>query len=184
MWLGHEILEGLLKDYGVDTVLWGTGEAKTTKDFLEEIVQGESYLRIDGDGILRVVEIVKMLIYHPDHPEWHCLLEVSQMLPDGRLRQRMQNPSGKLKRGESPEACLKRELLEELKVQEGTYEYSLIGMHEESRPSKSYPGLECRYKIHTFTIRPHVSSLILQEPVFTIAEDDDTLHTFGWENHP
>lgn len=175
-------LDRLLSDFGVPTSLWGLGEAKKTQDLVKEISEGESYLRIDADGVFRIVEIVKMFLYPPPHhPARDCLLmEVGQYFPDGRYRERNQHPAGKVKRGESPKDAFLREAKEELKL-DAFFEILALPVLSESRPSKSYPGLPCLYIVHGFRAGVFGMENLCHHEESTITEEDGTKHIFKWE---
>ena len=94
-------LAAILGKFNISTESWGTGKAKGIGDLAEEINNGESSLRINDDGIMRVTRIVKMRIIDPNNLARGILKEVFQILPDGRRRDRNQMPSGRIKAGES-----------------------------------------------------------------------------------
>jgi 8-oxo-dGTP pyrophosphatase MutT (NUDIX family) len=174
-------LDDLLNKFGVNTGLWGIGEALDVAHLFEEILQGESYLKIDKDGISRVTEIVKMFFCDPNHPERGYLLELGQKLPDERIRERRQHPSGKIKNGESPEEAVIREIKEELQIGRDGYHLTRMPSGFECRPSKAYPELTCYYNIHKFWVTLSPDSPALKETFSTTEENGSTLF-FGWEN--
>lgn len=179
--LNPQLLENLLKNFGVETLQWGKGEAKTVADFFQELVRGESYLRIDGEGIFRVTEIVKMFISKNLAPDDGLLLEWGQYLPDDRYRERQIHPAGKMKRGESPEEALLREAKEELGIsRHDLCELSRLPLKVESRAARSYPGLECLYLIHGFKMVVVSGAEICQQSEFTRTEEDGTKLVFKW----
>ena len=182
MLLNHDTLKSLLNMLGVSVDLWGKGEYKGLDDLLEEIEQGESFLKIDGNGIARTVEIVKLFVCDEDHPERGSLFELKQILPDGRVRERMQCPSEKIKSGETPKAAAIRGVKEELHISFTGYRLFGTPLTIENTVSKSYPNLPCSYVIHNFKVILNHGSPALRER-FTIAEGNGTTNFFGWE-HP
>jgi len=180
--LNSSLLQKLLHEFEVDTQFWGIREAKTVSDLLSEILEDESYLRIDKDGIIRVVEIVKMFIPNVLYPHRGYLLEWGQYFPDGRYRERKQNPAGKIKRGESPEEALIREAQEELSINKCEfYELSALTTELESGSSRSYPGLSCLYIVHGFNMILGNESEVYSKSEFTKTEKNGTKLIFKWE---
>ncbi|MEI7513248.1 MAG: NUDIX domain-containing protein [bacterium] len=169
----------LLQRFDIPVENWGTGEAKDLVNYLKEIGEGESYLRIDHTGISRVVEIVKMHFKSPQPEKKVILKEIRQTLPDGRKRERNQEPAGKIKLGETPDEALKREIREELKLEPADYTHKALPTRIESRPSKSYPGISCLYIIHPFEIVPNLGTQVLR-PWFETTQEDGTILYFEW----
>lgn len=165
--------------FGVPVENWGKGESKNVSHFYKEIDAGESYLRINHEGLARVVEIVKMHFKSPIPEEKVILMEVFQILPDGRRKNRNQEPGGKIQTSEIPTNALKREILEELGLQPEDYKYMALPVKIEFRSSKSYPGIICQYIIHPFEITPNIGTHILQRE-FEIIEENGTILHFEW----
>lgn len=136
-----------LRLFGVDVNSWGVGEAKSVKDFLKELGAGESFLRIDKNGIARVLRVVKMII---EDNSGKALIEDYQILPDGRKKHRNQNPGGKIGINETPLQALHREIEEELGdvIKSGDYEVEILEVFNEERPSKAYPTLRSIYEVN------------------------------------
>lgn len=172
-------INAVLTSFGVDLTLWGKGNAKTVVDLTQEIVDGECYLRIDDKGIARMVNIVKMYINDLNRLGWH-LVEQSQILPDGRTRIRNQDPSGKIRQGESPEKALLREMKEELRLNEGEFTFLALSPENEQRPSDSYPGLKCVYVVHGFQVilKPEVHAL--RDSFLIYIPKEKITHRFEW----
>lgn len=166
----------LLNFFGVNTDSWGSGESHTPDHFLSEIERKESWLCIDGKGISRFLEVVKVII---KDAERGTLLEDYQILPDGHRKGRGQTPGGKIAVGESPIAALAREIYEELGLVPDDYGYQQLQGREEEKPSKSYPGLRCVYKIYPFavTLKPHVQ---IEDGYMTIDKEDGKKLFFRW----
>lgn len=166
----------------MDTSLWGNGEAKGLDSLLEEVNEGESYLRLDDSGLVRVVEVAKLHISQPLYGSRGCLVEVSRRLPDGGTAQRNEHPSEKLKRGETPRQAVVRGIWEELQIAEGgilTLSMKLPEM--ESRASKSFPNLVCLYILHHADVVLFNSVSICHRAAFETTESNGTVHQWKWE---
>lgn len=181
MALNRVMLESLLNQFWIPIQHWGIGEAKTLDDLLDEISIGESHLIINDNGISRVVGIVKMFISNAVNPSNGLLIEWGQYLPDGRYRQRMQSPGGKIKKGESPKQALLREVKEELNIgEEEIYKLSALPVKSETRSSRSYPGLICIYTVYGFKITIVGGSEVCRREEFTKTESNGARLIFKW----
>ena len=136
-----------LEAAGINTSIWGQGNAKTVADLWVEYASGESVF--DDDPPARLVEVAQVIIRRGDA----VLLEIAQEFADGRRRERLRPPSEKLKRGEEPLAAALRCLSEELGLSPGDV------VIENARPptgqnidSPSYPGLPTRYRMYMFDV--------------------------------
>ncbi|MBI2627790.1 hypothetical protein HYW72_02565 [Candidatus Nomurabacteria bacterium] len=173
----------LLQKFEVSVASWGTGKAQNVSDLMREIQEGECYLRIDNDGVTRVLEIVKMHITDPLFPERGNLLEWSQTFPDSRVRERKQMPSEKLKGGETSEAALVRGLHEELELNPDGWVAEPSKTVKELRASPSYPNLPSVYIIHHFNVALNTDSPALRDEFTIVSKDlnEGTLY-FRWEH--
>lgn len=172
-------INDVLTSFGVDLNLWGKEKAKTVRDLTQEIMDGECYLQIDDEGLARMVNIVKMYISDLNRPGWH-LVEQSQILPDDQIRIRNQDPSGKIRQGESPEMALLREMKEGLSLNEGEFTFSALSPKKEQRPSDSYPGLKCVYVVYGFQVilKPGVHAL--RDSFLIYIPKEKITHRFEW----
>ncbi|HCH59323.1 MAG TPA: hypothetical protein DEV73_01760 [Candidatus Zambryskibacteria bacterium] len=171
-------LAAILGKFNISTESWGTGKAKGIGDLAEEINNGESSLRINDDGIMRVTRIVKMRIIDPNNLARGILKEVFQILPDGRRRDRNQMPSGRIKAGEIPEIAMWRELQAELNINQA--KFRLVSTYEETEEARSYPEMFCCYIIHLFEVIPYEGSDVFRDEFEIIATDDNIRHHFAW----
>lgn len=143
-WPNAQRLAAWLDTQGIDTDGWGQGKAKTVADLWLEMVQGESVL--ETDPVRRRVEVVRVLIWQ----NGRLLLEIEQLLDNGRSRHRYRPPSEKLKPGENPLMAARRCLREELGLADSqfTIHAGSHRRHETAEFSPSYPGLLTSYLFH------------------------------------
>lgn len=172
-------LAGILAIFCVPTENWGTGKAKRVGDLLAEINTGESCLRLDRGGIMRVTEIVKIHFLDPSNFNRGTLKELFHVFPDGRKRERNQELSGKIKTGETPNEALLREVWEEFGLRENDLKSRQLSSKTEFEESRSYPGLPCCYIIHLFEVTLHTGSILLPDE-FETRESDGTVLHFKW----
>jgi hypothetical protein len=144
LWPDPQQLGDWLRAQGVDTSQWGEGNAKEVADLWLELVQGESVLEMGP--VRRRVEVVRVLIWR----EGSLLLEIEQLLANGRSRQRLRPPSEKIKPGESYLAAARRCLHEELGLADGQFRLDPDShrRHETAEISPSYPHLLTSYLFH------------------------------------
>lgn len=173
----------LLQKFEVPVDSWGTGKAKNVTDLLRELFEEECYLRVDNDGVARILEIIKMHITDPSRPERGKLFVASQTLSDGRVRERNEMPAGKIKGKESPDKGFRREMKEEIPfLSRADWIGGFSNTTREPRPSPSYPGLQCVYLVHHFNIvLVNPNSPALQDE-FTLVDGDGGSQVFRWEH--
>jgi hypothetical protein len=145
----QEELEQFLISKGIDTSLWGKGDAKSVSDLWNEIISGDS--SIQAKPFMRIVNAVKIII----RKDKKVLTEFQQELQDGRKRSRNMLPSEKKHIAENYRAAVKRAIYEEFGINEDDIE-SIIPTGEtkqEIRESISYPGLLTRYRYYFYEAR-------------------------------
>jgi ADP-ribose pyrophosphatase YjhB (NUDIX family) len=144
IFLNEEQLETWLTAVGVNTVLWGEGQAKTVGHLWAELDCGEAKI-IDAPP-LRLVDVVQIIIRRGKQ----VLLEVKQEFDNDQVRFRNQPPSEKIKAGEDYSEAALRCLVEELGVKETavTLLHDTYTTTESETDSLSYPGLKTRYTFH------------------------------------
>ncbi len=177
--MNEALLRELLKKFGVPVDTWGFGKAQTVTTLLKEINEGETSLVIDNIGITRSIQIVKMHIGDLEHRGHGRLVEWKQIFPDGRERERNQEPSEKIKVGETPEAALARGIMEEL--EQGPENWVLdhaLSPVREANESPSYPGLLTVYVIHHFYVWLTDSSL---QNEFRVKDPEGYTSIFRWD---
>lgn len=147
-----EGLKELLLSNKVPLEMWGIGGAKSAEDFLRELTKGESEVVTTGGAIARRTRVTRLDIR--DFSD-RRLVEVRQILPDGRSRERKLEvtASEKLYPGENPGSGLERLLKEEFPFLQAyrcrCQDWEFL---EERKSSQSYPGLPTIYEFFTFTL--------------------------------
>ncbi|MFO7539206.1 MAG: NUDIX domain-containing protein [Chloroflexota bacterium] len=143
-WPGPTQLAHWLQAHGIDISRWGQGNAKEVADLWLELVQGDSVL--ETDPVRRQVTVVRVLIWQ----NGRLLLEIEQLLANGRSRRRHRPPSEKLKPGESYATAARRCLQEELGLADDQFHLHLDShrRHQTAAISPSYPHLLTSYTFH------------------------------------
>jgi len=147
-------LRGFLEARDVPLHRWGHGDAKRVSDLLDELREGDCVL--ESHTSERRVSIAVGLIRRPGGDD-RILLELEQVLDDGRVRRRLQPFGEKVKTEEAPLEAIARGMREELGLKPG--EYTVLPKHRkatERTESPSYPGVVSVYERHTFEIRTTV----------------------------
>ncbi len=137
-------MQNWLNANGIDTSLWGEGNAKSIDHLWDEWVSGE--IVFQERPLLRQVNVVQVLIRRGKQ----LLLEAEQELGDGQRRFRNQPPSEKMKPGESYTDAAKRCLQEEIGIRTENIIFLTETYEQIQRESDSlsYPGLRTRYTFH------------------------------------
>ena len=148
----QQLLEWL-KTHGIDTNIWGQGDAKSVTDLWQELQHGESTLQADPP--LRRVQVVEVHITNGDHR----LIERAQHFADGRIRARNRPPSEKMHPAEAPLNAAQRCLVEELALTPAAIHFPTqqISMRTIRDNSGSYPNLTTEYTF--YTVYAHVDGL-------------------------
>ena len=172
----HELYQWL-QNQNVQIDLWGQANAKTVQDLWREIEFGETILTAPAQRHVRVVSI---LIHHNGKQ----LIELSQRLRDGRIRERNRPPSEKLKANESWQTAAIRCLFEELNIHPHRITLHLDShtMSHETKTSYSFPTLPSRYEFHR--VEATIEGLPEHDfciPTQTNADIDAVeMHWWGW----
>jgi len=160
-----EALTAWLEIRDIDTALWGTGEAKTVQEFFHELWAGESEPL--ATATQRVISVVKVRILDISEEGTWQLYETKQTLcRDGRTRPRNRPLAEKLRPKEKVEDCCVRGVREELGSLVGnnsvvTIREGSLTNWDETRMSRSFPGLETLYKLYQVDVE--VAGLTLKQ---------------------
>lgn len=183
-----EALTAWLEIRDINTSLWGCGEAKTVQEFFHELWAGESEPL--GTATQRVISVVKVRILDNSEDGTYQLYETKQTLcRDGRTRPRNRPLAEKLRPGEKVEECCVRGVREELGSLVGltshvTIREGSMQQWEETRMSRSFPGLETLYKLYQVDVEVEGLSLKRTSEVFDTEEDPQLstgkVHRWQW----
>jgi hypothetical protein len=150
-----EKLSQILKEKGVNTSLWGVGEAKTLEHFYNEIKKGDSILveGEEGELIREVIICGADIFYTSQEGNKYRLKEKKQVFYDGRERKRDYGHavSEKLFPDENPEEGIRRGICEELGIS-GEISLSETKYDEIFRLSPSYPTLMSHYIRYNYEV--------------------------------
>ena len=173
-------LADLLSRHGIDPAVFGTGEAKTLQQLLAEVENGEARLVEEDGTVVRHLTTLNVDVYADVEGGRRRLLEVEQCFKDGRGRQRAEQvPASlaeKMKRGEAPEAALRRAMAEELMITKFQAFSAFRDDGVKDGMSQSFPGLRTRNRI--------IKVDVLIDPAeykekYREDQDDKTTY-FGW----
>ncbi len=176
-----EALERLLSEHGVSVASWGSNEAKTTDDLLDELSSGESRLLEADGGLWRNVSVVGVDVFFIDPRQGMLhLVEAEQRFRSGRRRIRKLRTSIAEKQlpGEPPSVAARRAIEEELGL--STLGLKLIGKGSEvvEEDSGSYPGLHSK---RTLTYFECALSTGLFNPAGYEERQEDKMTSFAWQ---
>lgn len=147
----EKALSEWLRQYQIPLDKWGHGEAKTVAALWQEIAAGEAELW--AEPLLRVIQVVKMKVKQSQHSNL-VLMEVEQVLSDGRRRARNQIPGEKILDNEPIKKAALRGLYEELGIEPAALQFVHIPEEPEieERESPSFPGLQTQYRFYEIEV--------------------------------
>ena len=139
---------------GIPLEKWNIESAKSLEDLFREISRGETTLSTNTSGLVRSTSVVRIDVYYKDdhHVLWR-LKEDKQVFRDGRERSRPRKSAiaEKCLRNEDPLAAAARALSEELAIHR-PLTLTPEGQHQETRVSRSYPGLLSQYTVYSYRV--------------------------------
>ena len=179
--IAPNVLKQQLEGAGIDTSVWGTGQAKTLAHLQKEIESGETILikGKEGELLRKVVVGGADVFYVSPEGKKYRLKEDRQVFKDGRERRRDlgQAVSEKMKPDENPNDAIIRGIREELGIG-GEIILTETATDEQLLTSPSYPGLQSQYIRHKF-------EAILNQKQFKqngyVEEQPDKSTYFIWE---
>eukprot|EP00746_Dinoflagellata_sp_MGD_P038489 gnl/MRDRNA2_/MRDRNA2_192579_c0_seq1.p1 gnl/MRDRNA2_/MRDRNA2_192579_c0~~gnl/MRDRNA2_/MRDRNA2_192579_c0_seq1.p1 ORF type:complete len:415 (+),score=68.45 gnl/MRDRNA2_/MRDRNA2_192579_c0_seq1:169-1245(+) len=140
----EQVLVDLLKSKNIPIDQYGKGEAKSIKEFLEELEQGLSYIMRSRDRILRVVDLVTVRIHAQDGS---LLVETQENFQDGRNRKRNILPGRKRRPTEDAWQTAKR-ILFEVNLDPSNIDIVLGNETWDEKESSTYPNIKTVYRKH------------------------------------
>lgn len=163
--------------------MWGLGPTKTVSRLLREIEKGEGNLIIDAGGeLLRVLTSLCINIrFAGADGKSYELVEESRTFPDGTVTDRKDllegSVAGKVGVDEEIFFAARRELKEELGI-DFTGPLRIEKRTEETRKSKSYPGLNTLYLLTVLGMEMPPEHY---KPEGYIEIQDDITTIFAWK---
>lgn len=165
-------LRALVYIFGLRPDMW----QRTLEDLLLEVRRGETHFTITAEGLLRHVSVVRA---HITDGHGNNLIEVSQTLPNGKVRERNFPLSGKVSAGEAPDICLVREIREELGFEMSAFEdVKLREVRTDKYEAPSYSGLVTIFTYYEYDLRMKPDFIIEK---YERVEKDGTQSTFAWK---
>jgi 8-oxo-dGTP pyrophosphatase MutT (NUDIX family) len=171
----------VLSTLDVPVTSWLSGKTKTVDDLAAEILAGESFLRIDARGVRRVVAVA-VADFRDSRSQQ--LLEVEQVFPNGRRRERNELPGGRIKSGKTPEEAICAEIEQELHLPASTYKLAAEPVFQEQEReggSSSFPGLWSVYQKYIFRARLLID---LPDPYIVTETEEGIQQVFSWRPVP
>ena len=172
-------LISLLSEHGIDTSLFGQGQAKTLSHLLKEVEEGEAVFEVESGVLRRVISLVSIQIQSPYGEQ---LVEDRQVFKDGRVRERgLTALAEKFKPGEDRIVAARRALQEELGVSAeiaDTLVFLEGGTEEKVKTSPSYPGLISVYRVTNLSVELPAAAY---DPSGYIEKQSDKSTYFLWK---
>eukprot|EP00928_Gymnodinium_smaydae_P033371 TRINITY_DN23921_c0_g1_i1.p2 TRINITY_DN23921_c0_g1~~TRINITY_DN23921_c0_g1_i1.p2 ORF type:complete len:568 (+),score=183.33 TRINITY_DN23921_c0_g1_i1:2173-3876(+) len=130
----------------VDPERFGKDGAKTLENLSEELLKGESSIMLQGDQVLRVVDVVVLLITKEGEDE--ILVETQEKLKDGTINTLDRLPGIKRRPDENMFSAGQKLLTRQLQIDENCV--SIDGKNtqtiEKEKESAHYPGIRTLYR--------------------------------------
>mmetsp|Transcript_60680 Transcript_60680/g.159540 ORF Transcript_60680/g.159540 Transcript_60680/m.159540 type:complete len:780 (-) Transcript_60680:278-2617(-) len=139
----------MLEDHNIDPSQFGKGQAKKLEGLAAEVLAGAARLMLDATEhkkLVRVADVVVLRLRSPGQPR--LLIEVSELMPDGRKRNTVRLPGTKKEPHENTRQTAERILQEMLGIAPTSVKFDLgsIERFEEEMDSPSYPGVRTVYR--------------------------------------
>mmetsp|Transcript_14686 Transcript_14686/g.37679 ORF Transcript_14686/g.37679 Transcript_14686/m.37679 type:complete len:781 (-) Transcript_14686:351-2693(-) len=139
----------MLEEHNIDVTQFGRGQAKKLEGLAAEVLFGAARLMLDATShkkLVRVADVVVLRLRSPGQPR--LLIEVEEMLPDGRKRETCRLPGTKKEPHENTRQTAERILQEMLGISVSSAKFDLnnIERFEEEMESPSYPGVRTVYR--------------------------------------
>jgi len=144
----------MLKNYGIETDLYGTGTFKTIGHLYQEIEEGETTLSLEDGKLVRKVEFVGARILYKKEGDWFRVYEDKQVFVDGRIRRRSNMPysaAEKFKSGEDPKEVIVRGMKEELDLDITKDQFTFYN-RKDIENNDDYPGIRSFHIGHEFLV--------------------------------
>jgi len=182
--VSNQNIHSQLKHHGIDLSKFGTGQAKTAQDFIDEIQMGKARILIDATRpkfLVRGVDAVLLRIFVKTPQGKKYCIEKQEKFPDGRVRESGRLPGSARSPHENAPQAANRLVEELMKMQDASvmFDFSHIDRQEQGEESPSYPGVHTVYIKQTVTgVATVTDATILKR----IGLDDNGSGTFEVED--
>lgn len=193
-------LKQLLNEYKIDYSQWGTGEAKTLQQLVNEIKRGESQLTVENGNLVRVVNVSKVEVEYvtPKGVQYELVEDRQELTPSpgetvNRVRHRTEDDevtplkgvAVKMLQGEDPHAAAYRALGKEVPlIAAGVALHDIVlvsGPSQKEEFSDSYPNLKSRYTTHRYKVVVKTSQPVTRGYAHSqLASDQPKVTHFRW----
>merc|ERR1712187_377256 len=144
---GEEELTKFLTEKNVDITKFGTKNAKTLKEFSDELIKGDSSLMVNDDGkVLRIVDVA--LLYITKQGLDKVLVLVAEKTGKGETNTLNRLPGAKRRPDENQFVTAQRVLKRQLKMDENfvTLKQDNVLVIEQEEMSVKVPGLNTMHR--------------------------------------
>jgi len=154
--VSNQNIQSQLKHHSIDLSKFGTGQAKTVQDFIDEIQMGKARLLIDATRpkfLVRGVDAVLLRVSVKTPEGNKYCIEKQEKFPDGRIRESGRLPGSARAPHENASQAASRLVEELMKMQDAgvMFDFSHIDRQEQGEESPSYPGVHTVYIKQTVT---------------------------------
>mmetsp|Transcript_90387 Transcript_90387/g.189052 ORF Transcript_90387/g.189052 Transcript_90387/m.189052 type:complete len:640 (-) Transcript_90387:275-2194(-) len=189
-------IKQMLANHSISTDSFGAGQAKTLREFVTEIQQGQACLMLDASkhkNVVRVVDVVLLRLAYGSGAGKKYLTISQEKYPDGRMRTNINQLAGSKKLSyENGIQAAKRTVKDRLNLADAKIEFDFAKAErfEDDEVSPSYPGVRTVYRkvIYEALLVGSNSASILERVglgpkgsgTYTNTDSTNYTRTFAW----